>query len=114
MHCRTSYGSDVLSWHKVHGAFLKFCRQEIIEDANRCAASIIKPGLRQRVIAFSQVIENARHFVCYDYLLKVKRNVELELEAVHALQKQGAPIRHGKEDGNGAFRDEVKTRVPAW
>lgn len=38
---------------------------------------------------------------------QVKRNVELELEAVHALQEQGVPIRHGNEDGN-ASGDEVQ------
>lgn len=40
-------------------------------------------------------------------LSQVKRNVELELEAVHALQEQGVPIRHGDEDDNGSS-DEVK------
>lgn len=41
---------------------------------------------------------------------QVKRNVELELEAVHALQAQGVPIRHGNDDGNddgNASGDEV-------
>eukprot|EP00903_Cladosiphon_okamuranus_P009751 g9270.t2 len=38
-------------------------------------------------------------FVTFKKLM-VKRNVELELEAVHALQAQGVPIRHGNEDGN--------------
>lgn len=41
-------------------------------------------------------------------LSQVKRNVELELEAVHALQAQGVPIRHGNEDGN-ASGDEVRS-----
>lgn len=41
------------------------------------------------------------------YISQVKRNVELELEAVHALQEQGVPIQHvNEEDGNGSD-DEV-------
>lgn len=42
-------------------------------------------------------------------VFQVKRNVELELEAVHALQKQGVPIQHGIED-SGASGDEVSTK----
>lgn len=38
----------------------------------------------------------------------MKRNVELELEAVHALQAQGVPIRHGNEDVN-VSSDEVES-----
>lgn len=44
---------------------------------------------------------------------QVKRNVELELEAVHALQEQGVPIQHvnnEEEDGNGSGDgDEVQS-----
>eukprot|EP00752_Nemacystus_decipiens_P011224 g9974.t1 len=44
-------------------------------------------------------------FVTFKKLM-VKRNVELELEAVHALQAQGVPIRHGNEDGNTSDGEE--------
>ncbi|CAM9118216.1 unnamed protein product, partial [Hapterophycus canaliculatus] len=48
-------------------------------------------------------------FVTFKKLM-VKRNVELELEAVHALQKQGVPIRHGKDDRSSASGDEQSAR----
>lgn len=35
---------------------------------------------------------------CREHARQVKRNVELELEAVRALQDQGVPIRNGNGD----------------
>lgn len=43
-----------------------------------------------------------RDCLCSPIRPQVKRNVELELEAVRALQEQGVPYRHDEGDSNAS------------
>ncbi|CAM9348904.1 unnamed protein product [Scytosiphon promiscuus] len=105
-----------LSYTTLHHQF-----KELVETL--CANSLAEVGIA--VGDFVEALEASRlsqdistavyhqlvaldDFVTFKKLM-VKRNVELELEAVHALQKQGVPIRQGKDDGTSASDDEEST-----
>ncbi|CBN77193.1 conserved unknown protein [Ectocarpus siliculosus] len=101
-----------LSYTTLHRQF-----KDLVETL--CANSLAEVGVAVgdfvdalEASRFSQDISTAVYqqllalddFVTFKKLM-VKRNVELELEAVHALQKQGVPIQHGIED-SGVSGDE--------